>query len=133
MVYQQPDFLNKTIYDNKGWPMTQEPTIETHAGQNWTVMEIASILVSVAGIVYALLPWGVFQTRLDTVDLALMATPAFILVAALIAYAGTVLRKKTGGKPANRILAGTAGVLVWLSVIALIMPIMIRFVGLLFS
>lgn len=113
--------------------MTHESNSETPTGQNWTVMEIASILVSVAGIVYTLLPWGVFQTRLDSVDLALMATPAFILTAALIAYAGTALRKKTAGKPANRVLAGTAGLLVWLSVIGLIMPIMIRFVGLLFS
>lgn len=113
--------------------MTQEPTIETPSAKNWTVMEVASILVSLAGIVYSILPWGVFQTRLDNVDIALMATPAFILIAALIAYAGTLLRKKTGGKPANRVLAGISSVLVWLSVIGLIMPIMIRFVGLLFS
>lgn len=123
-----------TIYHkDKGYSMTHESNSETPAGQNWTVMEVASILVNVAGIVYTLLPWGVFQTRLDSVDLALMATPAFILIAALIAYAGTVLRKKTGGKPANRVLAGISSVLVWLSVIGLIMPIMVRFVGLLFS
>lgn len=102
-------------------------------GPHWAVMDIASLAVIVAGIVYTLLPWGVFQTRLHNVDIMLMVTPAFIFVSALIAFAGTVLRRKTESPASPFGLALAVRILIWGSIIGLIGPIAFRFITLLIA
>ena len=106
-----------------------EPTTAT---PDWSVIDIGSIIVSISGVVFTLLPWGVFQTRLENVDILLMATPVFILVAALLTYATTVLVKKTHGTR-NRGIALLARILVWSSVVGLVGVIFFRFLQLLFA
>jgi hypothetical protein len=101
-------------------------------GPNWTVMDIGSIIVLLSGAVFTLLPWGVFQTRLEDVDILLMLTPAFILVGAILAYAGTVLTKKTTGTR-NKVVALTARILVWASILGLLGPIIVKFFLLTFA
>lgn len=100
--------------------------------QNWSVMDFTSIVISLAGAVFTILPWGVFQSRLAMVDILLMVTPAFILLAALMSFAGTVLRRKTDGTR-NPALALTARLLVWATVIGLVGPIIIKFAMLLMN
>lgn len=95
-------------------------------GANATLFDIFSIIVSIAGAVYTLLPWGVFQSRLAELDTGLMVTAGFIFVAALIAYIGTVAQKKTNGTR-NKATALTARILIWLSILGFIVPIFIRF------
>lgn len=102
-------------------------------GPNWAVMDLASMVVIVAGIVYTLFPWGVFQTRLHNVDIMLMATPVFILISALIAFTGTVLRRKTESPASPFGLSLTLRLLIWGSIIGLIGPIAFRFIGLLIA
>lgn len=109
-------------------PVTEtvpEQTPET--GPNWTIMDIAAIAILGSGGVFALLPWGVFQSRLSTLDLSLMFIPAFILVAALISFTATSLRRKTNGTR-NSAVAGIGRALIWLSIIGLLGPIFVRFI-----
>lgn len=102
-----------------------EPKTE-HRGVNVTIFDICSILVSLAGAAYTLLPWGVFQSRLAELDTGLMITAGFILVAAIIAYIGTIAHNKTNGTR-NKAIALTARILIWLSILGFIVPIFIRF------
>lgn len=104
---------------------------ETVAGPNWTVMDIGAIVVALAGEAYTLLPWGVYNNRLESLDIALMATPVFILVAALLSYAGTVLVKKTKGTR-SAFAAGLARIVIWGSIITLL-PMFIHFGSLLLN
>lgn len=96
-----------------------------HKGTNVTMFDICSILVSLAGAAYTLLPWGVFQTRLENIDTGLMITVAFIFVAAVIAYIGTIAKNKTNGSR-NKPVALTARILIWLSIAGFVVPIFIR-------
>lgn len=104
-----------------------ETTTNTGKGTNVTIFDICSILVSLAGAAYTLLPWGVFQTRLEEVDTGLMITVAFIFVAAVIAYIGTIAHKKTNGTR-NKPIALTARILIWLSILGFVVPIFIRLI-----
>lgn len=101
----------------------------TATGPDWTVIDLGSIVISLSGFVFTLLPWGVFQSRLETVDIMLMLTPAFILAAALLSYTGTLVRKKTNGTR-NKVIANIARMLIWVSIAVLIVPIMIKFISL---
>ena len=113
-------------------PENTNPAEEQTIKQNWSVMDFTSIVISLAGAVFTLLPWGVFQSRLAMVDILLMVTPAFILLAALTSFAGTVLRKKTDGTR-NPALALAARLLVWATVIGLAGPIIVKFATLLMN
>lgn len=96
---------------------------------NWTVMDIGAIVVALAGEAYTFLPWGVYDTRLEELDIALMVTPVFIFVAAILSYVGTVLVKKTNGTRSGW-TASIARTVIWGAILSLI-PIFIRFISVL--
>lgn len=100
-------------------------------GPDWTVMDIGAIIVGVSGLAYTFLPWGVLNSRLELLDIALMFTPVFIFVTAVLTYTGTVLVKKTNGTR-NKVTAAIARVCVWAGILSLI-PIFLRFITVLLA
>lgn len=123
---EEPTNTEGTVPDE-----TTPVTADKVTGPSWTVMDIGAIVVGLSGLAYTLLPWGVFYSRLQMLDIALMLTPVFILVTALLTYAGTLLVKKTNGTR-NKAAASIARTCVWASMLTLI-PIFIRFISLLIS
>lgn len=123
---EEPKNVESTVQESNAPKQQDEAT-----GPNWTVMDIGAIVVALAGEAYTLLPWGVYESRLEAVDIALMVTPVFIFMAAVLSYAGTVLVKKTNGTRSGG-TAMTARIVIWASIISLL-PMFIHFIALLLN